>query len=198
MPSSSDELKPGDVYEDCAGHPCLCLQVREIDDPDGISGISLVDGSYPRSCSLTHCGVRRLSLEEAFLWKTKGPQGLPEPWQPVPDAQWWWPKPPEGTNPGEYLSFLYASSLRFLRNTASQLGSPIVGWYSPQSLLDAEASTARVEYTVKGSLRTARVVVEAIKEGRLWPIQRIQVHAEGEASPVVYEGERVRGCGRAG
>jgi hypothetical protein len=54
------DLAVGDIYEDCACHPVLCTAVDY--ENDDISGISLVDGSYPRSCSLRHCGVRKLTV----------------------------------------------------------------------------------------------------------------------------------------
>ena len=59
-------LAPGDIYEDVFKHPCLCVDVEK----DEVWGISLIDGSYPCSCSLTHSGViRKLSVEEA--WKIR-------------------------------------------------------------------------------------------------------------------------------
>lgn len=64
-------LTPGDYYEDCACHPCLCIETNR--EENEISGISLVDGSYPRCCSFKHCGVRKLSFEEAMHWKIFGP-----------------------------------------------------------------------------------------------------------------------------
>jgi hypothetical protein len=73
------EIKPGDFYEDCAFHPCLCTEVGypgEFQGPDTISGISLIDGTHPRSCSLKHCAVRLLSFEEALQGKFKGPNFL--------------------------------------------------------------------------------------------------------------------------
>ena len=54
----------GDIYEDSAHHPCLCVEINVPNDE--IWGISLVDGSYPRSCSLEHSGVRELTIEEAW------------------------------------------------------------------------------------------------------------------------------------
>jgi hypothetical protein len=42
---SYDQIKPGDYYEDCGYHPCICVSVNAEDDE--ILGISLVDGSYP-------------------------------------------------------------------------------------------------------------------------------------------------------
>jgi len=56
--ASGDDINPGDIYEDCAYHPVLCTWR----DGDEVAGISLIDGSRPRSCSLTHCGVVKLDL----------------------------------------------------------------------------------------------------------------------------------------
>jgi hypothetical protein len=61
------QFVPGDLYEDCAQHPCLCVGVNVANDE--IWGISLIDGSCPRSCSLAHCGVRKLGVGEA--WEIK-------------------------------------------------------------------------------------------------------------------------------
>jgi hypothetical protein len=60
-------FRPGDIYEDCAHHPCLCVEVDEAQDD--IWGISLIDGSQPRSCSLRHCGIRKLNVAEAWAIK---------------------------------------------------------------------------------------------------------------------------------
>ena len=78
------DLRPGDIYEDCAYHPCLCVRV----DDDDVEGISLVDGSYPRSCSIAHCGVRRLTPEEAWVWRISGPPDVDL------EARYrWWDRP---------------------------------------------------------------------------------------------------------
>jgi hypothetical protein len=61
------DIHSGDIYEDSALHPCLCIEVDYINDD--IWGVSLVDGSYPRACSLMNSGVRKLRLEDA--WKQK-------------------------------------------------------------------------------------------------------------------------------
>ena len=76
--SSYGEMKPGDYYEDCAFHPCLCVRVNEA--ADEVLGISLVDGTYPRACSIKHCRVRGLTLQEALHWRFFGPadERLPE------------------------------------------------------------------------------------------------------------------------
>ena len=63
------EIKAGDLYEDSFYHPCLCIEVNGYE----VWGISLIDGSYPRSEDIAPGSIRKLSLEEAWLWKTKGP-----------------------------------------------------------------------------------------------------------------------------
>lgn len=74
-------LSPGEIYEDCFYHPCVCTSV----DDDEIQGISLVDGSYPRSCSIEHCAPRKLTVEEALRWKMSGPEDI----QLAPEFRWW-------------------------------------------------------------------------------------------------------------
>lgn len=68
-PNKANPLKPGDLYEDPFFHPCLCVG---IDDAGFAWGISLIDGSYPRSTDLYMSGLRRLTPEEAWEWKMKG------------------------------------------------------------------------------------------------------------------------------
>jgi hypothetical protein len=80
---STAALAPGDFYEDCAYHPCLCISVNP--EADEICGISLVDGSSPRACSGRHCGVRQLTFEEAVRWKLDGPPDVQ-----VDARQRWW------------------------------------------------------------------------------------------------------------
>lgn len=80
-------LEPGDLYEDCAYHPVLCLGVNY--KSDEIWGVSLVDGSYPRACSLLHCGVRKLTAREAWTIKMKGPGDRKARERIAPDRRWW-------------------------------------------------------------------------------------------------------------
>ena len=54
------EIRPGDIYEDCSFHPVLCTYV----DGDEIGGISLIDATAPRACSLGGCGVIKLSIAD--------------------------------------------------------------------------------------------------------------------------------------
>lgn len=61
MVSPSDTITVGGIYEDCNFHPCLCTQI----EGDEIQGISLIDGSAPRSCSLAYCGPTALTVSEA-------------------------------------------------------------------------------------------------------------------------------------
>jgi hypothetical protein len=58
--SDPAEIVPGDIYEDCQYHPVLCT----IRDGDEVAGISLIDASQPRSCSISHCGVVRLEIAQ--------------------------------------------------------------------------------------------------------------------------------------
>lgn len=67
-------IEKGSFYEDCAYHPCLCISVNE--ENDEILGISLIDGSFPRSCSLMHCGIRELTFGEAVHSKFHGPKNV--------------------------------------------------------------------------------------------------------------------------
>jgi len=55
------EIRPGMIYEDCSFHPVLCT---ELHDDESVSGISLIDGSYPRTCSVRSCGIVLLSIDK--------------------------------------------------------------------------------------------------------------------------------------
>jgi hypothetical protein len=54
------EFRPGDIYEDCSFHPVLCTYV----DEDEIGGVSLIDATEPRACSLSGCAVIKLSIAD--------------------------------------------------------------------------------------------------------------------------------------
>jgi hypothetical protein len=63
---SNHEFFVGCIFEDCSFHPVLCTGIEEAPDGDsGLFGISLIDGSAPRSCSVLHCGPALLTLEQA-------------------------------------------------------------------------------------------------------------------------------------
>lgn len=104
---TSADLKPGDFYEDCAYHPCLCIKV----DEDEVSGISLVDGSTGRGCTIGHCGIRRLTVDEALDWKFFGPTDAEVRDRVEKSARWW-----EQFSPQE------------------------LGWYRPRRKADAAAT----------------------------------------------------------
>jgi len=80
-------LSVGDIYEDCSYHPVLCVSVDY--ENDDISGISLIDGTHPRSCSLRHCGVRKLTVEEAWEIRLNGPADVNVREKISPERRWW-------------------------------------------------------------------------------------------------------------
>jgi hypothetical protein len=75
-------IKVGDYFESCNFHPCLCFEVDETGR--NIEGISLVDG-HIQNCSVVHCGIRQLSLEEAISWKMSGPKEI----ENMEIEKWW-------------------------------------------------------------------------------------------------------------
>jgi hypothetical protein len=78
--SQPGELVPGDLFEDCHFWPCLCVEAEGRD----VLGISLVDGRWV-NCSIVHCGLRRLTVEEAHQWKLAGPPDV----ELEPEERWW-------------------------------------------------------------------------------------------------------------
>ena len=63
------DFRPGDIYEDCSFHPVLCTYV----DEDEIGGISLIDASAPRACSLSGCAVIQLTIEDVIAARRDWP-----------------------------------------------------------------------------------------------------------------------------
>jgi hypothetical protein len=58
------DIRPGDIYEDCSYHPVLCTEI--VEDGEVLTGISLIDATVPRSCSILHCGPVKLSITEVL------------------------------------------------------------------------------------------------------------------------------------
>jgi hypothetical protein len=81
----SASFKPGDIYEDCLYHPCLCIEASD----HHVSGISLIDGSQPRQCDIGACGVRHLTPQEAWRIKQQGPLDPYVKEQVPADRRWW-------------------------------------------------------------------------------------------------------------
>ncbi|MCP4108546.1 MAG: hypothetical protein GY749_23860 [Desulfobacteraceae bacterium] len=82
--SKIGEINPGDIYEDSAYHPCLCMGADDCE----VWGVSLVDGSYPRCEDITFSGIRILTFEEAWIWRTRGPSDT----ELEEKYQWWKPE----------------------------------------------------------------------------------------------------------
>ena len=81
------QLAPGDIDEDCAFHPVVCVEVNY--DEDSISGVSMIDGSYPRCCSLRFCGVRKLSVDQAWQIRRHGPPDEADRRRISAERRWW-------------------------------------------------------------------------------------------------------------
>jgi len=82
---AQDVVKPGEFYEDCAFHPCLCIYSKD----ELIQGISLVDGSHPRVCDANYCGVIKLTFRQAMERKFYGPPTAEAVARIPPDKHWW-------------------------------------------------------------------------------------------------------------
>ncbi|MFE7212852.1 hypothetical protein ACFU93_23210 [Streptomyces sp. NPDC057611] len=64
-PGNPNGIQVGDIYEDCSFHPVLCTAVDEVAGVV-LSGISLIDGTFPRSCDALHCGPIRIRVVMAI------------------------------------------------------------------------------------------------------------------------------------
>ncbi|MHA4819577.1 hypothetical protein ACXZ65_35075 [Streptomyces aculeolatus] len=70
----SAEIGVGDVYEDCAFHLVLCTHIVDEGGGHSLAGISLIDGSAPRSCDPRHCGPVRIPMEQVMAIKRNWPE----------------------------------------------------------------------------------------------------------------------------
>lgn len=80
----------GDFYEDCMFHPCLVTYVKG----DDLRGISLIDGSEPRGCSIQYCCPRKLTMKQVLRIKENGPICYNDKEKEVyakqfPERVWW-------------------------------------------------------------------------------------------------------------
>lgn len=78
---SESDIKIGEIYEDAFYHPCLCVGIEN----GLLLGISLVDGSYDRCTEIHASRPRKLSVEEAWIWRTKGPPDVA-----IAEERRWW------------------------------------------------------------------------------------------------------------
>jgi hypothetical protein len=79
-------IEPGQLYMDRKYHPCVCIEASKFH----VWGVSLVDGSTPRTCDSRDGTILNLSAQEAYLLRTAGPHAIGIP-NPIPDDQAWWP-----------------------------------------------------------------------------------------------------------
>lgn len=82
--SKPGDVVPGDLFEDCRYHPCLCYDVGDPGDEEAVFGISLVDGSTWQ-CSVYKCGLRKLTPAEVWQWKSQGPPDV----EIEQENRWW-------------------------------------------------------------------------------------------------------------
>gem|GEM_PF-904857 len=181
-----EQLKPGDIYEDSYCHPCLCV---EISGPE-VKGISLVDGSYPRSEDVRHGKLRQLSAEEAWQWRLNGPQ---DKTLDLPGRWWQRDKPGYLINPGVALENLYFFALYQVQwdpRVQQALGSPVQHeWHRVTSTIvdnGFEVGRANITFEIKGKNGTAPVSVVAYKIENDWAIEYLSVKA-GDKQMILLE-----------
>jgi hypothetical protein len=176
------DLKPGDLYEDSLRHPCLCVNKKGSE----ISGISLVDGSYPRTDDLEHSRLRKLSVDEAWHWRISGPRDV----ELSPQQRWWETKPAYLINPASYLENLYFFSLyqvEWNQRALERLGAPIRHeWHNISSSIDDQGSTgkAQISFKVYGQEKAGKVHVTAHKTVKDWLFDDLSLDIEGDSTPL--------------
>lgn len=184
---SKDDIAPGDIYEDSYGHPCLCVHITE-----EIQGISLVDGSYPRTENIADHPLKKLSSTEAWEWRLNGPSGKEVP----PAFRWWEPKPPECVNPGLHLENLYFFSLyqvEWSQKIQSLLGSIKHEWRKVESTIidKGQDSKADIRFQVEGQNGNATVHVMAFKSKHDWLIEHLEVQVDDQVLVLLDQGKPV-------
>ena len=179
------QINPGDLYEDSLRHPCLCVSK----EGDEISGLSLVDGSFPRTENLKHVNIRKLTVQEAWQWRIGGPQDIELPLH----QQWWEQKPRYLVNPARYLENLYFFSLyqvEWHERVIAALGAPVRHeWHDVCSTIEEQpfSGKATVSFTVKGQHREALVEVKAHKSRDDWLIDDLTVTTDGNEKIVLLQ-----------
>lgn len=63
-PMIGKRIRVGDIYMDCAYHPCVAIKASVLEDV--FEGISLINGTGPRGCSYRHCGVTKMRIPLAM------------------------------------------------------------------------------------------------------------------------------------
>ncbi|MCX5559305.1 hypothetical protein [Streptomyces sp. NBC_00038] len=68
-PRNPAGIRVGDIYEDCSFHPVLCTEI-DVDGAVVLSGVSLIDGSFPRSCDGRYCAPIRIPVADVMTIKS--------------------------------------------------------------------------------------------------------------------------------
>ena len=68
---NKNKIRVGDFYLSCGYHPCLCTEADKYE----VSGVSLVDGSSPHTCSYFSCNPKKLTALNAVRIRLFGPSG---------------------------------------------------------------------------------------------------------------------------
>lgn len=170
----STDIQPGDIYEDSMSHPCLCTRK----EGDELFGISLIDGSYPRSEDLKHHSIiRTLTIEEAWHWRLYGPRDKTL----SVSQRWWEPKSGALLNPAAALENLYFFALyqvEWNEDVVARLGAPILHeWHDVSALIEdrGKVGIATISFTVKGANQSGVVHVKAHKTGQDWLFDSLYV-----------------------
>ena len=79
MKEKLKKFKVGEYFEGCNFHPILVTE----NSGDNVVGISLINGSHT-SCSVRHCGCRKISVNEAIKIALN--------WDKHPYKDWTWKK----------------------------------------------------------------------------------------------------------
>ena len=177
------EIKAGEFYEDSLSHPCVCIAIEGTE----IQGISLVDGTYPRSENIHYTTIRKLSITESWQWRLQGPEDKILSLY----HRWWEKKPHFLTNPGkgiENLCFFALYQIEWDERVQQLLGTPIQHeWHQVKANItdQGEQGKADLFFVVSGKIQDGAVQVQAIKNNHEWLIDQLQVSGQKNSESLV-------------